>query len=168
MVVLFTMAEEGSSRFAQVSNEEVENCLCDSVPSNTRKTTALWLKALSDYPFKRQIKFDLKTCSEEELASVLVRLCAEVRTKNGEEYQRSSLLAMRAALQRHISSTLERTDVNIISRGKFTRANNVLDALLKEKPVVQHKPGINSDDMDKLSAYFKNVEGDCDPVRLSQ
>ena len=64
--------------------------------------------------------------------------------------------------------------MNISSGGKFTRANNVLDALLKEKkkagkePVVQHKLGINSDDMDKLSAYFKNVEGDCHPVRLSQ
>ena len=158
MVVLFTMAEEGSSRFAQVSNEEVENCLRESFPSNTQKMTALWLKVLSDYLFERQIKLDLKTGPEEELASVLVRLYAEVRTKNGEEYRRSSLLALRAALQRHISSTLERTDVNIISRGKFTRANNVLDALLKEKPVVQHKPDINSDDMDKLSAYFKNVQ----------
>ena len=81
MVVLFTMAEECSSRFAQVSNEEVENCLRVSVPSNTRKMTALWLKVLSDYLFERQIKVDLKTCSEEELASVLVRLYTEVRTK---------------------------------------------------------------------------------------
>ena len=56
-----------------------------------------------------------------------------MRTKNGEEYRRSSLLAMRAALQRHISSTLERTDVNIVSGGKFTRVNNVLDVLLKGK-----------------------------------
>ena len=133
MVVLFTMAEEVSSRFAQDSNEEEENCLRKSVPSNTRKMTALWLKVLIDYLFERQIKLDLKTCSEEELASVLVRLYAEVKTKNGEEYRRPSLLAMRAALQRHISPTLERTDVNIVSGGKFTQANNVLDALLKEK-----------------------------------
>ena len=57
---------------------------------------------------------------------------------------------MRAALQRHISCTLERTDVNIVSGGRFTRANNVLDALLRKKkadkePVVQHKPGVNSE-----------------------
>ena len=79
MVVLITMAEEGSSRFAQVSNEEVENCLHESVPSNTRKMTALWLKVLSDYLFERQIKLDLKTCSEEELANVLARLASTLR-----------------------------------------------------------------------------------------
>ena len=169
----FLSGMAGEVRFAVVGDDDVDKCILESIPKNTRKMTTMWLRVWTDYLKERRITCDLQSCTEQELANILARFYAEVRTKNGEVYRRSSLLALRAALQRHISFEAKRTDVNLVTGSQFRKANQLLDAVLKEnkregkEPVVKHKPPISTGDLKKLDEYFLGVEDAADPVRLT-
>lgn len=90
--------------------------------------------------------------SDEELDSFLWRFYAEVRSKDGEEYSRSTLLGMRNAVERQLS--LHDRHLKIAKNPVFKRSNKMLESKLKVlrkagKENVQHKPIIDGVDLQK-------------------
>ena len=92
--------------------------------------------------------------TDEELDSSLWRFYAEVRSKDGAEYSRSTLLSMRNALERQLS--LNDRHLKIAKNPVFKRSNKMLESKLKTlrkegKENVQHKPTIEVSDLQKAT-----------------
>ena len=98
------------------------------------------------------------------LAKILRKFYAEVRTKSGELYKKSTLLAMRNGINRHLNNVRRQRDqspVNLTSDKEFAEANNMLKAMkrvLKEhnKAAIRHFPSLETGDLAKMRKYFKD------------
>ena len=140
------------------------------LPDSALISTGTWITALSAYCKDKPV--DLATCSEDELAPLLEGFYCDLRRQDGSKYKRSSYLAARSAIQRHLSS-LGRP-FNIVSSPVFKRANDVLNGVLKakkrdgEEADVLHKEAVSEEDWVKIMAYFKDVEDTKDPVLLTR
>ena len=105
------------------------------------------------------------------MALLLEGFFADTRRKNGENYKRNSMLAARAAINRHLSSV--RPSINIFTDSAFVNTNRVLDGILKEwkrlgqEPAVDHKDAITNGDLKKLEQYFADIHQTQDPQKLS-
>jgi len=93
--------------------------------------------------------------SETELDDFLRRFYAEVRTKSGEEYSRSSILGLRNSIERHF--TANKKSLKLSNNPVFARSNKTLESKLKAirregKENTQHKPVIESDDILKIKS----------------
>eukprot|EP00117_Sycon_ciliatum_P046972 scpid94560/ scgid33590/ len=71
-------------RFAEVSDEDLENIRMGVTPQSTMAATK-----------RKGIAVDLAPCGNEQLASFSRRMYVELRQKNGQPYSRSSLLGCR-------------------------------------------------------------------------
>lgn len=94
----------------------------------------------------------------------------ENQDKTEEVYHRSSLISMRAAINRQLSNIHRNMD--IVRDKEFKKSNGVLDGLLKQrvrsgisKPV-KHKQIIEQSDLMKISNYLSNAPSS--PVILRQ
>lgn len=165
-------ASDEAMRFCSKSESEVEDLLKSAIPENTRKATEVWVSALKSFCAQEEIQLDMKTCSAEELNSVLCKFYPALRSKKGELYKKSSYLAARAAIHRRVRE-LERP-FNVFSSQEFSRSHGVLNATLKKKkaegdePLVQHKDAITEEDRTRLEVYFDDVLTSNDPVKLTQ
>jgi len=154
-----------AARFATTSEEDRDKIIDNAVPANTKRATNTWVRAFSSY-----CQLDLKTCSATEFAKKLEGFYADLRKQNGETYKRSSYIAARGALHRHVTS-LGRT-FSIFNDKEFAKANSVLDGVLKEnkktgkEQSVEHKDPLTAADWDRLMEYFKGVDTTDDPILL--
>ena len=77
-------------------------------------------------------------------------------------YKKSSYLAARTALGRHVSVTLQR-QFNVFKTQELQDSNRVLDGVLKKnkaegvEKLVEHKEAIKKEDFDRLGDYFRNA-----------
>ena len=90
-----------------------------------------------------------------ELADLLKQFYGELRKKDGNEYSKSSLINVRAAINRHLTSAPYNLIINVIRDPPFQQANQVFTALIKElrrqgNDNTQHKVPISPADMEKL------------------
>ena len=69
----------------------------------------------------------MTTCSASDLNELLCRFYLGVRTRNGQYYKRSSYLAARAAISRHVVVELKRPELNLFREAVFRQSNHVLD-----------------------------------------
>ena len=101
------------------------------------------------------------TVSAEELATILRRFYAELKKDDGNPLTPSSLVGIRAAINRHLLSAPFYRKINIVSGPDFVIANKMFDVKCKlynkgNNPKPKHKPVIEKDDMKKLAEYFQN------------
>ena len=157
--------KEKRPRFAQSLDEaDIDVIIRDRCPANTRRTTEKWVKALDDFVREKQLSIDIESCSREELAGVLTHFYLEVRRRDGQPYQRNSLLSCRASIQRHLTS-LNR-DFDLYKDKPFERANAALDGELKrlkregELQPTRHKPPLSTSDFEALQEYFSQSRPD--------
>ena len=80
---------------------------------------------------QEDVQFEQK--EKEELCNLLKRFYAEVRTQDGKEYAKKSLLCVRACVQRYLSQPPFNIVYNIIGDPVFSSANNVLIGHIKKK-----------------------------------
>ena len=93
--------------------------------------------------------------SVEELDSALRSFYGEARKKNGEDYNKSSLLSLRNSIERKLNSPPYNRGIRITDNVCFAKSNQLLDAKIKAlkregKQNVQHKQPIELDDLRKL------------------
>ena len=93
--------------------------------------------------------------SVEELDSALRSFYGEARKKNGEDYNKSSLLSLRNWIERKLNSPPYNRGIRITDNVCFAKSNQLLDAKIKAlkregKQNVQHKQPIELDDLRKL------------------
>ena len=114
---------------------------------------------------------DLKTVTEEDIASILEDFYVGVRRQDKSEYKRASLINARGAIQRQLNVLDRGMD---IKRGKFARADKMLDAVLVDKKQcgredrVVHKNSISDNDWSLIKTYFSDVSTTLDTKKLTQ
>lgn len=112
---------------------------------------------ITDWSKERGITKRLPEFEERELDQVLRHFYAEARSKDGSTYSRSSLLAIRNAIERYLVSPPFNRSIKI-SRGEaFQLSNKMLNSEIKVqkkdcKENVQHKPVIAPGDLKQLFA----------------
>ena len=62
-------------RFSSVTEEELQQIKIDSRAESTVKAIKFWSSLFEDYLREKNIAIDLKTCTADELAAVLKKLC---------------------------------------------------------------------------------------------
>lgn len=101
-----------------------------------------------------------------ELAKLFKHFYAEVRTKDGSSYSRSSLLSIRRSLHRYLTSPPYRRKLNIMS-GEFQGANAVISGMIKTRQEgsedKKHQP-ITEADIKKM--YSSRVLSNDNPTSL--
>ena len=95
---------EKKGRFPEDTGSFLQEIEQNAVPVATKRTTKTWLALFSAYLTDKHISLDLKKCTPEELCDVLRHFYVEARRQNGQTYQRTNLLGVRAAIQRHLHS----------------------------------------------------------------
>ena len=139
--------------FGAVSDEQLLRLIAEGTNGNTARATSMWLRVVSEYRQEKGFELSFATCTAEELAAFLEKFFAEVRPQKDGEYSKSSYLAARAPIQRHLR--IVKRPFNIFTDEAFVQANKVLDCILKwhktlglEKQT-KHKEPISLDDLAK-------------------
>ena len=90
-----------------------------------------------------------------QLDQNLRRFYAEARTRNGENYSKSTLLGFRQSIERYLNAPPLNKSVRLTKDPRFARSNQMLDAKLVNikrsgKESTKHKPAIEVEDLKKL------------------
>ena len=146
---------------SDMSDNEIDALVNEVTPASTKRSTVWGAKVFQKWQEKRRIEIDLKTVSEENLASHLKKFYAEVKKTNGDLYTPSALVGIRAALHRAPVNPPIGRNINILAGDQFIAANKVFEAKCKiyvarGNPKPKHKACISTTDMGKLHEYFSN------------
>ena len=125
------MSSDDAVCFSSKDEDEEEELLKSAVPENTRKATEVWCSVLMSFGTQQKIELDLKTCSAEELNSVLCKFYPALRSKKGKLYKKSSYLTARAVIRRRIHEL--KHPFNLFRSEAFLWSHAVLDATFKKK-----------------------------------
>ena len=87
--------------------------------------------------------------SNEELSEKLSNFYPEARQKDGKAYSKSSLLGIRASINRQLKNA--KRDVNIMSHSDYRKSNHMLLAVLKKQ---------KQDGLDQTKHYSRIIEKD--------
>ncbi|XP_065193130.1 uncharacterized protein LOC135824324 [Sycon ciliatum] len=160
-------------RFGSSTEADHHAIIQAAVPKNTRSATDYWLRMFRQFCEGRgqEEVIDWKTVSGEVLSPLLAAFYVDAKTQDGSPFSTNSLKAARGALQRHLSTAGQ--TINIFNDQIFSRANKVLDGVLKQRKKdglerqVHHKPPISEADWKLLQEYFSGIDDTNDAVKLT-
>ena len=137
-LISFAMAES-KSRFATLSEEDLNRLLDERDAKSTKRATKSALKVFHQYLKEKKADEPQTT-----LANVLKLFYVEARKADGTSYSKSTLNSLRFGLNRHFKAT---RGFDIITDSELTDANKVFGAKcedLKRQGLakVDHKPPI--------------------------
>lgn len=94
---------------------------------------------------------------EEMLDNYLRLFYAEVKTKDGQDYSRSTFLSLRNGIERYLNSGPYNKGVTIAGNPRFKKSNIVLNAKIKSlkmegKEKVKHKSALEQEDLLRLQS----------------
>ena len=122
----------------------------------TKEGTKYACNILKDFCAARgEVGGQIESLNGEELGELLCDFYANVRSKDGEIYKKSSMLAIRSGLNRHLKTPPHSKQFDIITDPAFVSANNVFKAMLKKiqsegKGSIVHKDPIPKEDLQRL------------------
>ena len=96
------LGQEDQSRFPVVSNDEIMEINHSAASKNTKRTTQTWLTVWRNWCLARNIDDKMECFSPQVLDGILTKFYAEVRKKDGSEYESDSLRVMQASLDRYL------------------------------------------------------------------
>ena len=118
------MKMKQSERFSTASEADVKSMIAEASNKNTDKTTSTWLRVFREWAVVKQQPAYIETIPPEKLDLVLQQFYAEVKKKNGEDYEPESLAVMQASLDRHLRE--RNYGYSIVRDDKFCNSNKVL------------------------------------------
>lgn len=129
----------------------------------------IFLFLCSGWLSERGLNADFEMLSTEEINNYLKYFYAEARTKKGENYSKSALVGMRAAVGRHLNSPPFERKVNITKDSDFMSSNHVLMGQIKNQKrkgldITSHKEPLSEGDLNKL--YSTGVLSTKSPLSL--
>ena len=168
-------------RFKTVNTKEKQEIIRNSKAENTNKATELWMNCFTEYLEEKSLP-KVTDITNIELPKILSDFYVEVKKKDRvtsaktkakkklttakssktEEYKNSSLMCIRAALNRYFR---RERGLDIISNQSFIQANEMFKGVTKVgrkqgRGSVDHKNAISDEDFEKLSHYFTtNIQG---------
>ena len=157
------------TRFPSVQNEELQTLQDEAVSTNTKCSTKTWLNVWKQWQKSRNLETDIEKYSPQELDSVLSQFYAEVRKRDGSEYEPDSLRVMQAALERHLKD--HDYPVSIINDRMFVKSQKILDAkakLLRQQGLGKRPNRAHSYTDDHVNVLWsKGLLGDQDGAALT-
>ena len=102
LTLLQQPGEEDQFRFPVVSNEEITEINKSAASKNMKRTRQTWLAGWQKWCLARNIDDKMEGFSPQVLDEILTKFYAEVRKKDGSEYEPDSLRIMQAALDRYL------------------------------------------------------------------
>lgn len=149
-----------------LSDEEEQKLVELEASSNsvaTDKQTKMWVTKFKEFLESRGLSTSFEAVPKRVLNDYLRAFYAQLRTKEGCFYAPASLICIRAALHRHLTSPLLNRDTNILTGEEFRRANGVLKAMVKaylssDQVKPQSFERISNEDLIKVRKYFVENE----------
>ena len=118
--------ENGTSkqRFTAFTEDEMEKFKQKSLNKNTKKTTSTWMNAYRSWANEKGEREDIENISPEQLNLLLERFYAEIRKKDGTNYEPESLGVMQASIDRFLREN--NCNFSIVRDPMFTSSRAVL------------------------------------------
>ncbi|KAK3093105.1 hypothetical protein FSP39_011083 [Pinctada imbricata] len=150
------MAADDNKRFCTLNESDFQKLIESRDAANTKRATTHAVKTFRAYLNEKRKSIDFEDFSTEELDNELSRFYVEARKENGELYKKSTLLALRHGISRHMQAC---SGIDIINDKAFTKSKTSFLAASKElkregKGGIDHYPPIDSDDLKKMYLYF--------------
>ena len=164
------------SRFGSVSTEDKDKIFKERKSLNTNRATATYVKCLNDYLNEKQLPAEDQIPTV-DLPQILSDFYVEVRKKKstqnnhkvtkggkvippsptGNDYKNTSLMCIRAALNRHFKST---RSIDIIANEQFIQCNEMFKGVTKKgkregRGEIDSRPPIEPEDLQKIHDYFQ-------------
>ena len=111
------------SRFPSLSSREVEEMKSVAVNKNTSRSTKQWINVFTSWCRSRHFEnFSIETMTPEELDKVLGQFYAEVKKKDGNDYEPESLKIMQSAIERYLKD--KNYPLSIVRSREFRSSRN--------------------------------------------
>ena len=91
-----------AERFPDFQVEEIQELKENSENQNTKKSTSTWLNVWTSWAESKNFETNLLSYEAKQLDETLQKFFAEIRKKDGSEYEPDSLRVMLASLDRHL------------------------------------------------------------------
>ena len=97
-----------NERFPTLPKEELANLRSKNQKQNkaTSESTKTWLKVFNEWRVQRNEARQLEDILRQELDAILCRFFAEIRKRDGDEYEPESLAVLQCSLVRHLKKKL--------------------------------------------------------------
>ena len=130
-----------------------------NVPKSTSDQTRRHVESFRKFLEERHLCTAFETVPENILNDYLRLFYANLRTKDQKYYSASSLICIRAAIHRHLTSVDVNRNINILHGDNFMRANSVLKSMVglylrSNQEKRKEFDAISPTDMTKLTRYF--------------
>ena len=90
-----------NERFPRLQEEDLANLRGKNQNQNTPKSTKTWLNVFSEWKGQRYEGKKFEDIPRNELDGIICRFFAEIRKKEGDEYEPENLAVMQCSLDRH-------------------------------------------------------------------
>ena len=149
-------------RFATLADSDIQKLVEDKDSVNTKRQVKLsknlFLQFIGEIDadmaavLKMECRPTVSVIDKTSLDKYLGQFCANVRTKTGEHFKKSSLLSIRFGLYRFLQ---EATGFDVNKDEHFSNSRRIFSAVLAETKrkglgVITHKPPIAPEDLQKL------------------
>ena len=132
------MAALNQERFTLDTDDTIEELRNGAKNINTSKSTSFWLSVWKTWCEGKSIALEIEKHEPAELNRLLEKFYAEVKNKNGQDYEPDSLRVMIAALDRHLKD--KQYPLSIVKDREFHSSKQVLERkarnLKKEEEVL--------------------------------
>ena len=118
------------SRFSLATDREIQGLKNSSKNENASKSTRFWLSVWKKWCVEKEIKKEIQDIPPVELNILLERFYAEVKNKQGKDYEPDSLKVMLTALDRHLKDN--GYNASIIRDREFFSSKQVLEGKAKQ------------------------------------
>lgn len=115
----------GNSTVENAEEEEIHRLIAKNENKNTKRSTNTWVRRFEDWAEGRGLPTDLASIPSTELDGVLQLFYAQIRKKNGDEYEPESLKVMQTALNRHLRE--QNYSHSILNDKDFQKSRKVLN-----------------------------------------
>ena len=153
--------EEEDKSFQHVDDtivEEMNKAERQLTPQATEKQTKTHVQKFKKFLLEKNLSTEIESMPSKYLAEYLRFFYFNLRTKSGEPYSPNSLVGIRAAIHRYLTSADVGRQDNILTDRSFTRANATLKVMvklwLKSGKSSNKFPPIDDNDMKKIKNFF--------------
>ena len=92
-----------STRFPEISSEEIEELKAVAVNKNTSHSTKQWMNVFKSWCQSLHLEnVNIEPMAPKELDNILSKFYAEVRKRDGDDYEPESLKIMQSAIERYL------------------------------------------------------------------
>jgi hypothetical protein len=115
------------SRFPVLSSDEIQELKSVAVNKNTSRSTKQWMNVFRSWCQSRHLEnVNIETMAPEELDKVLAKFYAEVKKRDGHDYEPESLKIMQSAIERYLKE--RNYPLSIVRSREFHNSQEILNA----------------------------------------